>query len=302
MTAKISSSTLLTYITSGKIDDGQWRGTTTGFIIHWKEQVRKYHKLVAREEFFSDSQQKTMLQNAVHGIPELRQVKTNAELQATITHKDITFSQYDSLLQSSATQYDSSMSQVRKDRNVYLTDISDNHEANEESIEDNVTYDIDTTIDTIQANVSKSTAKASPNTRLPQDKWNHLSNEERNIWNSLSRDAKAIILGISSPSPSRLPQRRTMMHDVSAMDLISYLQENGLQQNEEQLSTEPTNDNTLLVYAASSKASISPADIRKVLSSPKNNDTSNTHGEIDINGSKYRKVNTHCLYKVSEHK
>ena len=80
---------------------------------------------------------------------------------------------------------------------MYLTDISDNHEANEESLEYNVTYDIDTTIDTIQANVSKSPFKASPNIRLPQDKWIHLSNEERNIWNSLSRDAKAIILGIS---------------------------------------------------------------------------------------------------------
>ena len=44
--AKISSSTLLTYITSAKINDGQWRGTTTAFIIHWKEQVRKYHKMV----------------------------------------------------------------------------------------------------------------------------------------------------------------------------------------------------------------------------------------------------------------
>ena len=120
--AKISSSTLLTYITSAKINDGQWRGTTTGFIIHWKEQVRKYYKLVATEEFFSDSQQKTMLQNAVHALPESRQVKTNAELQSTISKKDIIFTEYDSLLQSSAAQYDSSMSQVKSNRKIYMSD------------------------------------------------------------------------------------------------------------------------------------------------------------------------------------
>ena len=42
--AKIQASDLLTYITSSKIDDGKWRGTSTGYITHWKEQIRLYHK------------------------------------------------------------------------------------------------------------------------------------------------------------------------------------------------------------------------------------------------------------------
>ena len=41
-----TASDLLTYITSSKVNDGQLRGTTTGFITHWKEQVRKYHQRV----------------------------------------------------------------------------------------------------------------------------------------------------------------------------------------------------------------------------------------------------------------
>ena len=64
--AKISSSQLLTYITSATITDGKWRGTTSAFIIHWQEQVRRYGKMVTVEEHFSGAQQKTMLQNAVH--------------------------------------------------------------------------------------------------------------------------------------------------------------------------------------------------------------------------------------------
>ena len=37
ISAKIKASDLLTYITSSKIDDGSWRGTSIGYITHWKE-------------------------------------------------------------------------------------------------------------------------------------------------------------------------------------------------------------------------------------------------------------------------
>ena len=299
--AKISSSTLLTYITSAKINDGQWRGTTTGFIIHWKEQIRKYHKLVAKEEFFSDSQQKTMLQNAVHAIPELRQVKTNAELQSTISKKDITFTEYDSLLQSSAAQYDSSMSQVKSNRKIYMSDLyaeddATGHDNNEHF------YNIDTDISTIQANMTKSSNRSIPNTRLPNEKWNNLSVDQRNIWNTLSQDAKATILGLS-PKTNNTAPRRSMLHDMSAIDLISCIQENQQQEDHGDTKEDDTPDNTILINAASSTANnISPADIRQVLATNHKDTFKNNNEEIEFNGTKYRKVKMHCMYKVSEHK
>ena len=71
ISAKIKASDLLTYITSSNIADGSWRGTTIGYITHWKEQIRLYHKKLEPGEFFSDDQKRTMLQNAVQQIPEL---------------------------------------------------------------------------------------------------------------------------------------------------------------------------------------------------------------------------------------
>lgn len=108
--AKISSRNLLTYITSTKLSDGSWRGTTTNFILHWKEHVCRYQKMTRdKSEHFSDNHQRTMLQNAVDSIPKFRQVKTNTDLQASIGANAINFDEYDALLQSAATQYDLSL-------------------------------------------------------------------------------------------------------------------------------------------------------------------------------------------------
>ena len=41
----MDAGTLLSYITTTKLGDGAWKGTTEAFIIHWKDQIRKYHLL-----------------------------------------------------------------------------------------------------------------------------------------------------------------------------------------------------------------------------------------------------------------
>jgi hypothetical protein len=42
--AKVESSVLLSYITSAKLGDGTWNGTTEAFVIKWQNQVRLYKK------------------------------------------------------------------------------------------------------------------------------------------------------------------------------------------------------------------------------------------------------------------
>ena len=44
--AALSSSNLLSYITSAHLGHNTWKGTTTAFILHWQEQVRRYEQLV----------------------------------------------------------------------------------------------------------------------------------------------------------------------------------------------------------------------------------------------------------------
>ena len=283
--AQISSGTLLKYLTSAKIDDGQWKGTTTGFIIHWKETVRKYHSKVTNNEQFSDSQQKVMLQNAVHNIPELRQVKITAELQTALNGATLTFEQYNTLLQSAATQYDTASRSVQQKRSVYQTDITNHDDL----------YNIDTTVDTIHANMTNSRTSFPSAPRLPNDQWKLLSQEERAAWNSLTKDTKSAILGLNQTKPNP-NQRQSFVHDVTSdeIDLPS--------DNDNDNVASPTD---ILVNSASSNGDISPADIRKVLSTVNNskpNQSTKQQEEININGVKYRKVNKHVIYTVSEHK
>jgi hypothetical protein len=77
--AQLTSSTLLSYITSVHLGNGLWKSGTNKFILHWEEQVQQYKKLVKKKDHFSEAIKLPMLQNAVHAVPELRQVKIQAD-------------------------------------------------------------------------------------------------------------------------------------------------------------------------------------------------------------------------------
>jgi len=70
--------TILSYITSARLGAGSWKNRTYAFIIHWQVQFRKYEALVPVANHFSEGPKKTMLQNTVHSIAELRAVKQQA--------------------------------------------------------------------------------------------------------------------------------------------------------------------------------------------------------------------------------
>ena len=78
--AMMESSTILSYITSIRLGSGEWNGTVEGFIHHWINQVWLYERQVPVSDHFSDGQKRIMLENCVHPITELRQVKNTADL------------------------------------------------------------------------------------------------------------------------------------------------------------------------------------------------------------------------------
>ena len=41
--ATMTASALLSYITTTILGDEKWKGNTYAFILHWQDQVRKYH-------------------------------------------------------------------------------------------------------------------------------------------------------------------------------------------------------------------------------------------------------------------
>jgi len=92
--ASIDSSRILSYITSMRIGDGLWNGTSHSFVLHWQEQVRLYESLVDTASHFSPRLKMHMLQNAVHPHEELRQVKNQADQLQAFHGKGIGYNSY----------------------------------------------------------------------------------------------------------------------------------------------------------------------------------------------------------------
>ena len=88
--ATMDASSMLCYITTTQLGDGSWKGTMHAFILHWKDQVCKYHDLAPNQQLPQDLQH-TMLENAVHPIEALKQVKSQAEQQQTQTNTLLTY-------------------------------------------------------------------------------------------------------------------------------------------------------------------------------------------------------------------
>ena len=79
--AKLDTSNNLSYLTSMQLGDGSWKGTAVGFLTNWHEKVRIYNDQNPNETL-SAPLKRILLENAVRPIPELRQVKVTADLDA----------------------------------------------------------------------------------------------------------------------------------------------------------------------------------------------------------------------------
>ncbi len=100
--ASIDFSRILSYITSMRIRDGLWNGTSHSFVLHWQEQVQLYESLVDTASHFSPEQKMHMLQNEVHPQEELRQVKNQPDQLQVFHGKGIGYDSYCNLLLSAA--------------------------------------------------------------------------------------------------------------------------------------------------------------------------------------------------------
>ena len=69
---------LHTYVTTTVLDKS-WKGTTEQFILHFNEQFRQLDEVSPPEESLPFTTRLTLLQTAVHNIPELRMVETMEE-------------------------------------------------------------------------------------------------------------------------------------------------------------------------------------------------------------------------------
>ena len=100
---------LHTYVTTTVIDKS-WKGTPEQFILHFNEQFRQLDEVSPPEESLPYTTRLTLLQTAVHNIPELRMVETMEEfisLSSSTPGPTMGYDNYLTLLQNACIRYDS---------------------------------------------------------------------------------------------------------------------------------------------------------------------------------------------------
>ena len=102
---------LRTYVTTTVLDKS-WKGTTEQFILHFNEQFRELDEVSPPEESFPYTTRLTLLQTAVHNIPELRMGETMEEfisLSYSTPGPTMGYDNYLTLLQNACIRYDSNL-------------------------------------------------------------------------------------------------------------------------------------------------------------------------------------------------
>ena len=293
--AMIESSTILSYITSVRLGNGEWTGTTEGFIIHWTNQVRLYERQVPSSDHFSDGQKRIMLENAVHPVTELRQVKNTADLAKTKNGKSLTYDEYLNLLLSAAAAYDNQFAAKKNKRQVF---IHEQYDYDDHDAEDESAYDIDAPVSLLLANATERHNKGfnrnnrNQSVRMPRERWFNLDQQSKQVWDRLDNKAKSIILGYEPTKPTTTTpftsfqptnsnnQRKVNLHDMSAYDLVQALVHETGNSDDNTVHEPPIDNNdtvtadtaevptTMLINAAKSSGNtkLPPSDIRRVMS------------------------------------
>ena len=108
---KAETRRLHTYVTTTVLDKS-WIGTTEQFILHFNEQFRQLDEVSPPEESLPYTTRLTLLQTAVHNIPELRMVETMEEfisLSSSTPGPTMGYDNYLTLLQNACIRYDSNL-------------------------------------------------------------------------------------------------------------------------------------------------------------------------------------------------
>ena len=125
---------LHTYVTTTVLDKS-WKGTTEQFILHFNEQFRQLDEVSPPEESLPYTTRLTLLQTAVHNIPELRMVETMEEfisLSSSTPGSTMGYDNYLTLLQKACIRYDSTHTSKPSlaSRAAYQHELSHDHHDN----------------------------------------------------------------------------------------------------------------------------------------------------------------------------
>jgi hypothetical protein len=140
-------------------------------------------------DHFSDGQKRTMLENTVGKVTELRAVKAQADQHKVHSGAKLSYDQYSDLLKSAAQAYDAIFATRSKApaRKVYHSNMQPDNDEPFYDAED--TYDIDSNIQLLSANAHRHLL-ANNSQQLTRTQWRGLSKEGQTTWDTLTDDDK----------------------------------------------------------------------------------------------------------------
>ena len=110
----------LTHYLTNTVLDGQFRGTTQQFVLHFNEQFRRLDDLTDISERMPESIKMALLQNAVKDIPQLSVVEYTCTTCGDGSFTHLNYSSYYNLLINACVRYDATKTSTpSKRRNVY---------------------------------------------------------------------------------------------------------------------------------------------------------------------------------------
>jgi hypothetical protein len=216
-TARISSQSLTAYLTTSKIRDDSWRGTDTGYLNHWNEQMCKLVEYSPTTPT-TDDFKLTLLKNAVQDAPHLASVESAYDVTTWLgssTPGAINYNGYMEALLSAAQNHDAKISPTTRSQNRR----ANAHSSFPSESYDEEQYDIDTSVDTIWVNAQNTVlAHYSNGMRVSDDAWSNFPQDSWIIWMSLPIDDRKLILGANdsvssiTEASSSTPSRGSLGH------------------------------------------------------------------------------------------
>lgn len=295
--ARQNASDLIQYCTSARYTS-EWRGTASSFILHWNTQLDNFHELTTTEKHISESLRIVLLENAVHPVSELRQVKTSADVLATKDGKALTWDGYYGLLLSAALAYDKQRQPQRSSRRVNYTDIlgsDDSPDPWEYAIDSDPTVDLPP-MDFLQIHASKQSTSPPPKRSSPTLQTTRI---EDATWRQLPRDVQQFLSAAFRDRRDSTTRPRTVrMHEIIDEDdtpKVTFLDDEVEETPTQDTSTldDTADDNTQLLAHLTNQSRLPPGDIKRVLSN------SNAKKPASRN-NKDRRINVCVQYNINQ--
>jgi hypothetical protein len=220
--AQLSGDTLLQYITSTRYP-GTWRGSSYGFVLHWKEQVMKYERLEL--EPFPPKQKLRMLQNTVGDVTELAYVKQIGDQDIARGLPSLGYESYLELLMSACSTYDKKLSAPTKvKRAVYashVTGIDDEFPEEDNNSYGEDVFHVDTDIREVMmgnSNFKRLDKSRSGSKFLPREEWAKLTQEQKDMLIAKRREER--MKEVARVPPHRQANQSEAVDSINLDDLI----------------------------------------------------------------------------------